>query len=445
MTDYLISGNPLWPLSPNWREGYDVAYEFKTDIFTSRSGKEQRRAHRASPRKVLKFTVTRTGDQARTFSRFMTRYQGPVVAIADAARFARLTAPASAGATELQVDDATPGWLNGAENIVLFYGGSYVPARVQSSDAVNHTITLIEPLSRDWPLDTKIHPAVRGRFEDSVSVKNYADRTIEADLSFIVLPGEVRPDDAGSPTDVFNRREVFTIRPNFSQAVQGTFRRAIDTVDFGRGVTVSYLPTMFSTRTKQYQVLRPTRSERASVVELFLRMKGQLGEFYMPSYEDDFTLVESAAAGETQAVFAGADLHDAFEADNVRRAIMLTAADGSRFYRRITGSESDGETTTLTTDVGWPLELNQSVSVCWLLVHRFAVDQLTLDCVTDEVGQMALSVTTLEDLPVGDIDSVFSELDGAAQWVLDNWGFDFFSTRIADRLDAAINHSWDND
>lgn len=442
MSDLTISGAPLWPLAPNWREPFNVAYEFKTDIFTSRSQKEQRRAQRTTPRKVMKFAITRTNDEARTFSRFLTKYQGPAVALADSSRFARMTGGVESGATVLPVDDASAGWLSPAESVVLFFGGDYVPAQVQSSDAEARTVTLVAPVSRDWPIGTKVHSAARGRFDDTISLKNYTDRTVDADMTFVVEPAQVRADDVGEPQDVFNGREVFTLAPNFDKAVQGEFQRTIDVVDFARGRTQSYLPVAFSTRTKQFQMLLPDRAARAETVGLFLRMKGRRGEFYMPSFEDDFTAAASAAAGTLTATFAGTDLDAVYHADDVHRAIVLSTVDGARFYRRITASSNNGSTTTLSTDVAWPVQIDATVQINWLVVHRFAVDQLALDCRTDEVAQTQLSVLSLEDLPVSDTDAVFSDLDGAAQWVLDNWGMPFFEGYIAGPVDYLVNWAY---
>jgi hypothetical protein len=40
----------LWPYAPDWSRSFDVTRSYKTDIFTSRDGTEQRRAIRDAPR-----------------------------------------------------------------------------------------------------------------------------------------------------------------------------------------------------------------------------------------------------------------------------------------------------------------------------------------------------------------------------------------------------------
>ena len=433
----------LWPFAPNWRQPYTVTYEFRTDIFTSRSGREQRRALRSTPRKQVKFTVSRTESDARAFSRFLTTSQGPRVTLADLTRFALCKTATAAGATSLVVDEPNQTWLTGGTTVILASPGSFGVYERVTVLAVNTTtgvVTFFSPLGRAWDAYTKLHPPLDGKLDDSISVKNYGSITVESDISFSVDPGSAGArDDPGLPDDVFNNREVFSVTPNFAQAISGSFTRTADVVDFSRGRIATYLPVAFSTRTKQYQILSLSRAQRAALLSLFLRMKGQRGEFYMPSFEDDFSAIGSAAPLSLTATFAGTDLDAVFKADGVHRAVQIQTAAGQRFYRRIVGSNTSGSSTTLTTDVGWPTTIDSSVTINWLLVHRFAVDQLSMDCPTDDAAQTQFSVKTLEDLAVSAPDGVNEQLDGAAQWIVDNWGQAFFGSNLYDPIDRLIN------
>src|SRR5690606_33643845 len=65
----------LWVLPPNWSQRYEESYEFLTDIFTSRSGKEQRRALRNTPRKSVSFQAMAYDNELRWFNRMMAGHQ----------------------------------------------------------------------------------------------------------------------------------------------------------------------------------------------------------------------------------------------------------------------------------------------------------------------------------------------------------------------------------
>src|SRR6218665_3234173 len=92
----------LFPFNPNWRESCKVSYEFKTDIATSRSNREQRRALRTTPRKKISFKVTLA--HVAPLDRFMARYQNQEVALADMSRHVLTTTPLLEGDSVFPVD-----------------------------------------------------------------------------------------------------------------------------------------------------------------------------------------------------------------------------------------------------------------------------------------------------------------------------------------------------
>ncbi len=59
------------PLLPNWSSAYTVEYAYKTDMFVSRSGREQRRALRTSPRKKIAFNASPHGSAFRALNDLM--------------------------------------------------------------------------------------------------------------------------------------------------------------------------------------------------------------------------------------------------------------------------------------------------------------------------------------------------------------------------------------
>ncbi len=395
-------GGELWTVAPNWKSPFSVTYEFRTDIFTSRSGKEQRRAGRTTARRGIKFLVTRSGSDAWAVRRLLNNFQGAPVRMADHSRFSRLSKAVAAGQAQVTLDTLDQrSWIAAGETVALFHGGAYALTEVASVNTGTRVVAFTAPLPRDWPIGTKVLPLLTGKLDDSIALRNHTARAIEVDIAFNAEPGIDPADDAGTPLVTFNDREVFTFDPNFAEAISGDFARKVDTVDFGRGRTATYLPINFGSRTRRLQMLLRTQAERRAIVGLFLRQKGMRGEFYLPTFEMDFTPLATAPLGASTATFVGTALHDTYQADAVHRALVITKADGSAVaYRRVTASSASGGNTVLTTDPPWPFAIDASVTVNWLVVHRFASDQLTVDCVTDEVSQVQLPVVSLEDLPV---------------------------------------------
>ncbi|WP_242137006.1 hypothetical protein [Sphingomonas sp. TREG-RG-20F-R18-01] len=413
----------LFPFAVNWRDSYHVIYEFKTDVFTSRSGREQRRAQRSTPRKQLQFSITQ--ETSSPLNRFLYREQGSSITVADRSRIGRITEAVTAGSSVIVVCEM-PTWMVPTVSIVLG-GALHTVASISGN-----TATLVEPAGADLHPNTPFYPAVNGRLSDSFSLKNVSDRVAEASVTVALDPGGNTPDDSGSPQEVFNGREVFVFEPNWASPIEGQFARNSDAVDFLRGRIQVYHPINFSTRIRQFSVLFPTQRDRVGAVSFFHRMKGQRGEFYLPSWDDALDVVHSATAGSTMVTVAGDHA-----TDTTLQAVVLRLADGAQFYRRIVSITSDGTNSVLQTDAPWPVAIDANVQLTWLQAARFAADQLDVECVTSEVSRTQFSTRTLEDLPVLPSDNPWNGLDDGAWWLIDFYGWRFIRDALANPL-----HRW---
>lgn len=424
----------LWPFAPNWRQPYAVSYAFVTDIFTSRSGREQRRAQRSTPRRAFKFTITHTGQDFRTLNRVLKTAQGYAMTLPDLSRQRRVTATQlNSGAVTIPLDTAAADWLAPGKIIILADRSGYQSATVSSVNLTAATVTVAAPLARNW-LGAKIHPAVTGWLDQSLDAQKFGNRTREMGIVFAAQPGETTTPLPADPQEIFNRREVLFFNHNFATSVSENFRRTRDPIDFGRGVTVTVVPVAFTSRTRQFQLLARSPAELTPVRDAFLRMKGQRGEFYLPSMDDDFTLISATS---TTATFAGTDIDASFHGDGLNRAVMIERL-GYRYFRRISAAAVSGGNSVITTDSAWPCPMDASAIVTWLVVHRFAVDQLDIEHLTDTAAKTQVSVVSLEDYAVSDTDSALGALDATAQYVLDSWGYST-SLHIFDGLAGLIS------
>ena len=173
-------------LIPNWTEAVVETYEFRTTVFTSRSGKEQRVAERKLPRRTVGFTTGLWGDGLRVFQALLHERGAQTITIPDPARYAAVLAQdATVGSLFIVIQGAPP-WL--APNMPLslsdinrteFRGGSMI-ANVgafsvdfdsDDFDVNKRTrITLTSPLARTWPKGTSVRPVTEGRSPPEVEL-----------------------------------------------------------------------------------------------------------------------------------------------------------------------------------------------------------------------------------------------------------------------------------
>ncbi len=146
-------------ITPNWRQPVQVTVAFRTDIVTSRSGREQRRALRSTPRRTVAYTTTVGGDDRRRLVNLLAAQQPDLLTLADPTRpgvllTGRLTASVTAShpvsrAAEADISFAVePGseQSNAGEAQLYVHAGREVFARRPNwANAVDAAF--------EWPVD----------------------------------------------------------------------------------------------------------------------------------------------------------------------------------------------------------------------------------------------------------------------------------------------------
>jgi hypothetical protein len=391
------------PFTPNWRKAYQIDYQFKTDIFTSRSGKEQRRALRTSPRKTISFEATPTGDQVRRFRELMASWHNNVIVLPEIPRQSSLSAPLLAGDVLVSLPEDAPSWAIAGESVILAHRGRYETRLISTVSGAQITLAGVSAL--DWPAGTKIHPMVSGRLAASIGGNMATNTAAIVPVEMEVTPGSETVLPIPPAPSVFNGRELFTMKPNWSSLPDVTHEAYRDEVDFGHGRTAIFTPVNFNTQIRQLTFTSKSYSEMGSIRENFERMRGQRGEFYMDTGEPDVLPGTLSPAGTNSIRVAGPDFAEAYAGSSVHRAVAVHFRDGT-VQRNVVSDiyevdDADGLDSVLQVVDTWAQDVSQSnvKMVSWLLVWRHATDTLTIEWLTDTVGRCQLTLRSLEDLP----------------------------------------------
>lgn len=112
----------LWPYHPDWASGFEIRRAFLTDIATSRSNREQRRALRDVARVTTAFSTLVSGDELQGAKHYLRAWQNKPAAMPDFSRYGTLLNSISAGASALDIANA-PGWIAPGQLLYLCSGG----------------------------------------------------------------------------------------------------------------------------------------------------------------------------------------------------------------------------------------------------------------------------------------------------------------------------------
>lgn len=387
----------LFSYDHNWRSSLKIDHEFKTSILTSRAYREQRIAERIAPRKTLALDVMlANGGYTETLESLVHLLQEEWVM----PEFTRRKALIDTGDTDPSIlaMDAVPGWIEEGATVVLDNGTDREMAVVDS--AGGGVVALTAPTEGVWYAGGGyVYPGLIGRFKQSANVRNNTNRAATVSLEFMADPGDDHEEDTSAPL-TFNGRELWMTRPNWLQPIGQNLIGRLETMDFDRGVLDHYAPVNWLARNFQATYLGRDNTEAEALLAFWHRLRGQQGEFYMPTWQDDLSLVYGAAMGAGTLVVPGTRVSDLFAGSTVYKAVMAMFRDGTYEAKLVSSITDNGTNTTLNLATNWTKAVNAATAfrVCWLPVWRSATDTLTIEWLTRSVAQCQFSFVATEDL-----------------------------------------------
>ncbi|MBK3745244.1 hypothetical protein G3A39_39355 [Paraburkholderia aspalathi] len=392
----------LWDFPPNWSSPYEVSLDFLSEIITSNSGKEQRRAIRQTPRKGFSFNSLVHGEKFRRFIRHMSVWQARSTVIPEFNRSTHLEIDLHAGQSGALVTKV-PDWLVPGRLVVMMDKERSILRTIDA--VVGNSISFSSTIDGEWPKGSRIYSAAAGRLGTQLQGTQHTNRAMSVGLRFAVDAGREEWPSAGVPDVMHRGREVFLKRPNWQGSPTPEFTSVIDKVDYGWGRDDNFLPVDFNTRYHKGEYLGINTDDVESIINFFRRQYGQVGEFFMPTFTEDLEFKYDAPLGTANIRVDGFGTADDYVAGTVYRDLVVFLNDGSYLLRSVQSiyqvSDHLGDDSVIQVATPWPLDLNVNNirQVCWMPLWRFATDGLTIQYVTNEKAQIALSMKTLEYHP----------------------------------------------
>lgn len=382
-----------------------VRREFRTDVITTRAGKEQRRALRTNPRKFVEFSSAFTGDNWRLFTTSMQFAQRTDWYFADKSRVVIAPDGMPVG-DEVEVSEAA-GWLIAGAKVVLQEGPNSDRQEVFTiSTVVGTTVTFTTPTSDDWPVNTLVFPALLGWLRGEVAGAPLRGTMIDVQFGIEVEPTEETIEPALPADATFNGRDVWTLEPfAFRPAVLShtQYREVVDPLS---GPVSRFHPVEFASRLWRAEFPMSDPDNADKVRSFFENMKGARGEFYLPTFEYDLKPKVLSAAGSATLRVEGTLTEVAYNGSTTHKCVAVTHADGSIQYNEVASITTNAGDTVITFQDTWldPVEVTDRVS--WMPVWRFASDILDIQWLFDfgapptRWATAVIMFTMLEDLAV---------------------------------------------
>lgn len=384
---------PLCPFRINWKAGLSERLEWKTDVLPDFLGNEQRRALRLTPRREFEATISLWDEDRQFWDLWLHRMAGGEFLFPVWHDSVRAAQAAPQGQNTIWVD------TRGLEFRIGSYGllraiSALSCERFKIAQVLDDRIITVEPLNADWPKGTRVEPLIRGRLTDQTSVSAKSSRVSETQAVFEAT--HEQPYDEGVDSwDQYLGMPVLGTQPNRSEDVTQQFAWAFSESDSLTGRRYRSSDTRRAVVHQKHNWLLHGRTAKAAFRSLLYRLRGSQRPIWLPTFSEDMTLSRNAAPAATSIYVKAFGFGYTGGPTSGREFICIWLRNGTRLYRKITGTLNSGTLAEerLALDVALPggLAMADVRMISWMDTARFENDRIEFGHVNAADGASTVS------------------------------------------------------
>lgn len=393
----LVTGSRItaWALTPDWQTPVREKLAWKTDVLRAWSGKEQRRALRISPRRLIGFSTPMMKLEKQYVENQLFEWGALAWALPIWWDGQRLTAPANPGDVTVPADTVNRDFRGGGLAMVLTDAAHYEVLQITSISS--SLLSLTRPVIATWPIGSRLYPVRAARMLATTRIVREHGSHATVQPEFQITEPCDWPAASGLP--MYRGVPVLEDSPDTDQTAEGGYDRESYLIDPQTGAISVIDTAQVGFPLTGHNWYLKGRAAHESFRRLLYLLKGQQGELWVPSYELDLTLVADAAPADTNLHVATSGFTQ-FGFGLNRKDIRVELKSGTVYYRRIVGSAVDTPTTELIgidTAFGVTVKVAAVRRISFMVLSRLASDEITIEHLTRLDG-IALSSTPFRGL-----------------------------------------------
>lgn len=364
-------------------EGFQERLQFKTDIITKLSGKEQRIALRQNPRQLFNVPYHLDGSDRQRMAALLFEWTDKSFGFPLWHERLNITASTSAGATQYQV--------LGADDVDFRVGGLAVVIQdavtfdvVTISAKTDTLITASDPAVNGYPAGTPIMPLRVAQVFGPVPTQREIVKlerfnvTIEVTDNFT---GTLSGDSTPGFWSTYNSRVLFDDCNVVEGPMSGEIGRRIWRIDNGTGVPYSKSLWDKAKEESFKGFLCRDRSEILALRKLFIDLRGQQKAFYLPTFQEELTPVASLLSGSATIDVTSIGYPTYAKSREPYSLLHVEFTDGTSLVRTVSSAVNvDADTDRLTLGDTWPSTktVDEVERIEFYDLVRFKADELLL-------------------------------------------------------------------
>lgn len=388
MAEIADANLPTFPFRVNWKAGVAERLEWKTDVLGDFLGNEQRRALRLTPRREFEVTLTLWDADRAFWDLWLHRMAGVEFLFPVWHDSVRASQDAPQGQKTIWAD------TRGLEFQIGSYGllrGLTAQSfeRFQIAEVYDDRIVTVANLVLAWPKGTRVEPVLRGRLTDQTNVKPVSTRASETQA--VIQCVREQPYGEGVDSwDQYMGMPVLAITPNRSEDLSSSFDWAFSESDSLSGRRFRKSDTGRASVHQKHTWLLKGRTAKVLFRQLCYRLRGSAKAFWLPTFNDDLALSRNAGVAATSIYVKAMGFAYTGGPTSGREYVCVQKRDGTRLYRRITGTAASGSVTEerLVLDAPLPggLTMGEVSRISWMDTARFENDRIEMSHVNAADG-----------------------------------------------------------
>lgn len=200
-----IDNIPVWSFQVDWETEVIETLEFFTNILTSRSGAEQRRSNRNTPRRYIEFDITAEGAERANIDNFIRKHGGKEIYLPIWFDQYITTENANSGTQNVYVPVEGRKVMLVEDDVVFITENNPLKFELGEIDYFeDEFIKLKHDLDYTWPAGTKVYKAVKAKLVEQPSFTGLSQEVDQGTVRFMIR--EANPFEFTNDDTVPNRR-----------------------------------------------------------------------------------------------------------------------------------------------------------------------------------------------------------------------------------------------
>lgn len=372
-----------WLYSPDWNDVVEERLEWLTNVITSQTGAEQRRARRLSPRQSFEFSIITADIGRQRFEQQIYVNGSRVWSIPIYCDGQRLMQALSIGNTEIAL--TTAGYDLKADGLIMLQFGD-VSELYKISEIYDNRVTLTQPIRTVWPVNTVVYPVKTGYLANTPQITRLTDSIIKARVRFAI-----NEHNNYSKDYVFTQyrdKPVFEVPSDWSEDLTSEYYRLTKQIDNQTGLVTTVDTAGRAFVVQRHRWVAFTRVEHDMLRRFFYYLNGRQKSIWLSSQNSDFSLVNDISGTVIDV------MNNGFTVTPGRQDICIELFGHQRIYRRIINiTELNNGLLRLALDgavMAYPRK--HIVKISLLSLCRLNSDEIYIEHLTDADG--VATVTT---------------------------------------------------